>query len=362
MTLAPSPARAILAPMNKSRALLTSLRLSAQWIGSPRPGASAGDVVRHMTAMQAQDFPGAKWSVGLRAPGLTDAAVESALATAEIVRSWPMRGTLHFVAPEDLGWMLQLTAPRLIRGARLRREQLGLTESDIERARAVAREALGGGRVLSRDGIQSLWNEHGIETTGQRGYHLLWSLSQTGTLVFGPVDGKAQTFVLLDEWVTTPRRLEGDEALGEWAARYFSSHGPATVRDFAWWASLTLTEARRGVAVANPRELEVDDVTHYLADDLEPAPNGTFLLPGFDEYLLGYQDRSAPITAEHFNLVVPGNNGIFQPTIVRNGEVVGLWKRPLAKRGFEFSPFAALPKTNRAQASFGAFMTQTPSR
>ena len=347
--------------MNRSRTLLTSLRLAAQWIATPRKGASPADVIRHMTAMQAQDFTGAKWSVGLRAPGLTDAAVERALASAEIVRSWPMRGTLHLVAPEDLGWMLRLTTPRLIRGVRLRREQLGLTDTDVERAREIAQEALNGNRVLSRDGIQQLWNEHGIETTGQRGYHLLWSLSQTGTLVFGPVDGTSQTFVLLDEWVKEPRDLEGDEALGEWAARYFTSHGPATVRDFAWWASLTLTEARRGVAVAKPRELEVDGTTYYLADDLEPA-KGTFLLPGFDEYLLGYQDRSAPLAAEYAAAVVPGNNGIFQPTIVKNGEVVGIWKRPLGKRGFEYTPFGALPNTARAEASFGAFMTQTPPR
>ncbi|TBN57001.1 winged helix DNA-binding domain-containing protein [Glaciihabitans arcticus] len=347
--------------MNRSRTLFTSLRLTAQWIGAPQEGASAADVIRHMTAMQAQDFAGAKWSVGLRAPGLTDADVEQALANAEIVRSWPMRGTLHLVAPEDLGWMLQLTTPRLIRGARLRREQLGLAEADIERARDVARQALSGGRVLTRDAIHNLWNEHGIETTGQRGYHLLWSLSQTGTLVFGPVQGKVQTFVLLDEWVTQPKRLEGDEALGEWAARYFASHGPATVRDFAWWASLTLGEARRGVAVAKPRELEVDGTTYYLAEHLEPT-RGTFLLPGFDEYLLGYQDRSAPLAAEHAPAVVPGNNGIFQPTIVKNGEIVGLWKKPLGTRGFEFSPFATLPNTRKAEAGYGDFMARTPPR
>jgi len=341
-----------------ARERLSRLRLGAQWIARPRPGASAAEVVRHLTAMQAQDFAGAKWSVGLRAPGLTDHDVERALATGQIVRSWPMRGTLHLVAPEDLGWMLALTTPRLMRGATTRRLNLGLTDADIERARELAVEHLEGGRVLSRDDIQAMWNEHGIETTGQRGYHLLWSLSQTGTLVFGPVDGKKQTFTLLNEWVPSPRTLEVDESLGEWAERYFTSHGPATVRDFAWWASLTLTEARRGVALADLATMEVDETTYYLAHDLEPAPRSVQLLPGFDEFILGYQDRTAALATEHFATVVPGNNGIFQPTIVVNGEVVGTWRRmPKTKRvDVQLLPFGVAPVVDKPLAAYGRFL------
>ena len=341
-----------------SRERLTRLRLSAQWIARPRRGASVADVVRHLTAMQAQDFAGAKWSVGLRAPGVTDAEVERALAAGEIVRSWPMRGTLHLVAPEDLGWMLALTTPRLLRGVTKRRLDLGLTDADVERARELAIEHLEGGRVLSRDAIQTMWNEHGIATTGQRGYHLLWSLSQTGTLVFGPVDGKQHTFTLLDEWVAAPRSLEIDESLGEWASRYFTSHGPATVKDFAWWASLTLTEARRGVALADLATLDVDGTTHYLAHDLEPAPRSVQLLPGFDEFILGYQDRSAALTPEQFAVIVPGNNGIFQPTIVVNGEVVGTWKRAVKARRVEVQllPFDSTPAVDAPLTTFGRFL------
>jgi hypothetical protein len=347
-----------MAQFTGTRRQLASLRLSAQWIGAPRPGATAADVVRRMTAMQAQDFGGVKWSIGLRAPGLTDAEVERALAAGEIVRSWPMRGTLHVVAPEDLGWMLQLTTPRLLRGVAKRREQLELDDATVERAREIAIANLEGGRILSREGIQQLWNAHGIATTGQRGYHLLWSLSQTGTLVFGPVDGKQQSFVLLDEWVTAPRRLEGDEALGEWAARYFASHGPATERDFAWWASLTLGEVRRGIAVAKPDTLEMDGTTYYYDAATEPAANAVHLLPGFDEYLLGYQDRSAPLAAEHAQAIVPGNNGVFLPTIVANGEVVGLWKRHARARRteLELSAFGSTTSMGRAAKRYGAFL------
>ena len=313
--------------MQRSRTLLTGLRLAAQRMVRSAAGTTVAEVVRHSLAMQAQDFAGAKWSVGLRAPGVTDADVEVALANREIVRSWPMRGTLHLTPGDDLGWMLRLTAPRLIRGAAKRRSDLGLTNADVERARELAVAALHGGRVLGRDALQQLWSDAGISTTGQRGYHLLWSLSATGTLVFGPVDGKQHSFTLLDEWVTTPRDLHADEALGEFAARYFASHGPATVRDFAWWASLTLTEARAGIAIARPDELEVDGTVYYLAEGLEPAASTRLLLPGFDEYLLGYQDRSAPLAAEHATVIVPGSNGVFQPTMIDRGEVVGTWRR-----------------------------------
>jgi len=344
---------------SSSRRLLTSLRLSAQWIATPRD-ATPAQVVRHLTAMQAQDFAGAKWSVGLRSIGITDAAVEAALAAGEIVRSWPMRGTLHFVAPEDLGWMLRLTSARLRRAAAGRHRQLELTERDFAGARDLALEHLGGGRALPRNDLLALWGDNGISPAGQRGAHLLIHLAQTGVLVFGPVAGKQHSFVLLDEWVREPRRLEREESLAEWARRYFTSHGPATVRDFAWWASLTLTEAREGLALALPEleRLEVDGVDYFHSPGLEPARAGVHLLPGFDEYMLGYQNRGAALDAEHAPSIVPGNNGMFMSTIVANGRIVGLWKRTSrAKRvDIALEPFGAAPKVDAAIARYAAFV------
>jgi len=343
----------------RSRKLLTSLRLSAQWIATPR-NASAAEVVRHMTAMQAQDFGGAKWSIGLRSTTLTGAQVEAALAAGEIVRSWPARGTLHFVAPEDLGWMLRLTSPRQTRVAAGRHRQLELEERDFASATDLARQNLGGGRSLTRTELLELWNTHGISTAGQRGAHLLVHLAQTGVIVFGPVTGKQHSFVLLDEWVANPRRLEREESLAEWGRRYFTSHGPATVRDFAWWASLTLTEAREGLALAlaSLETLEVDGVSYFHAPGLEPAKAATHLLPGFDEYMLGYQNRGAALDDEHAESIVPGANGMFMPTIVANGHVTGLWKRTVrAKRvDVALEPFGAAPRVDRAIKRYAAFL------
>lgn len=331
---------------------LASLRLTALGLGADAGFTSPGDVVRHLLAMQAQDFPGAKWSVGLRLPGCTDADVEAALAAGEIVRSWPMRGTLHFVAPEDLHWMLEISRRRQATFAAKRRADLGITDAELDRAGQLAHDALVGGRVLRRDALLAVFDEAGIPTTAQRGYHLLWNLAQAGLTVFGPVDGKHQTFALLSEWVPNPRQLSGDEALGEFAARYFAGHGPATERDFAWWASLPLGEARTAISLAGLETLVADGATYYLPAGLEPSRESVLALPGFDEYLLGYQDRSVVVPPAFSERIVPGNNGIFRPTIVARTQVVGTWRRIDKPKQVSVTPEPFAPLTASTSAGF----------
>ena len=355
-------------PSPATKKLLTRLRLYAQRISATEL-TTPGQLVRHMLAMQAQDFVGAKWSVGLRLPGVTDADVERALAQGEIVRSWPMRGTLHLVAPEDLRWMLSVTAPRILAGAAQRHHQLGLTTAQFERAREMAVTALSGQKSLTRDELQTLFAHAGISPEGQRGYHLLWYLAQTGTLCFGPTRGKQQTFVLLAEWVASGPALQPEEALAEFARRYFHSHGPATIADFAWWASLSLTEARVGVAAAGAslHALTLEGTTYYLARQTASAaelpPGATYALPGFDEYLLGYKDRSAALSPAHKDAIVPGGNGVFMPTLLANGAVIGTWKRVLKRKEVvaQALPFGRLTAQTRAGfaraiAAYGAYL------
>ncbi len=321
-----------------------------------------------MLALQAQDLPGVKWSVGLRQHQSSEATVDAAFRAGDIVRSWPLRGTLHVVAAEDLGWLLELTAPRVLGSAPSRRAYLGLADADLERARETAVAALGGGRVLARDALLAAIAAGGVSTSGQRGYHLLWYLAQTGTLVLGAPDGRQQTFALLDEWVRAPRRLEHDAALGELALRYFRSHGPATIRDLARWSGLTIREVRRGHALCGPQltALELDGETYHLASevlDVAPPVGQVYLLSGFDEYLLGYGDRSAALAPAHSQAVVPGGNGTFKPTIVADGEVVGTWQRTRSAREvvIDLAPFSRLPDSLsaglRATAdAYGAFL------
>jgi hypothetical protein len=356
----------------RTRTSLAQLRLANQRIlGSSFT--DPADAVRWMLAVQAQDFPGAKWSVALRTPGCTDAGVEAALAERTIVRSWPLRGTLHFCAAEDLAWMLALCAPRILAGAAARRAALDLDEATLGRAREIAVARLTGGKVLTREQLLAELDRAGVYTTGQRGYHLLWHLSQTGILCFGPPRAKEQTFVLLDEWVPRSRRLDRDEALGELARRYFESHGPATPKDLAGWAKLTAGDAKTGVALARPHlaELVVDGATHFMAADAErvlagaapKAGTAVVALPGFDEYVLGYQDRSAVLAPEHSERICPGANGIFMPTVVVGGQIVGTWRRVVRSREvvIEPTPFtklsaAARAGLGRAAEAFGKFL------
>ena len=333
------------------RRLLAALRLAAQGIAGD-PFAQPAEVVRHLLCMQAQDYPGALWAVGLRTANATHADVERAIADREVVRSWPMRGTLHLTPAEDLDWMLRLTGQRIVASAAGRHRQLGLDETHFTLAAATAERVLGGGGVLTRAALLSEFASAGIDVDGQRGAHLLLALSARRVIVFGPMQGKTPTFALLDEWVPQPRQLAGDEALAEFVLRYLSSHGPATIRDFAWWSSLTLTDARRGLAAVESQldALEVDGATYYHRPGLEPAPPGVVALPGFDEYVLGYQDRSAQLSPEFATTIVPGGNGMFLSTVVVGGEIVGTWRRTTrsTRVAVEVSPFAAMSKRDVA--------------
>ena len=367
---APGPDTAPMArsSFTTSRRRITGLRRAAQRLGS-NEASTAAEAVRWMLGMQAQDFPGAKWSVGLRQAGATEIGVEAACDAGEIVRSWPLRGTLHLVAADDLAWLLELTAPRALASAATRRAALGITDADVDRARTIALDMLTGRRTMARETLLATFDSGGVSTEGQRGYHLLWYLAQTGTLVLGASDGRGQTFALLDDWVPDPRRLDRDEALGELALRYYRSHGPATVRDLVRWSGLTVRDVRRGLAIAGDRltGLEADGVAYHLAPEtLElstPPDVRVHLLPGFDEYVLGYADRTAALAPEHADAIVPGGNGMFKPTIVADGEVVGTWRRTVTTRDtlIEAAPFGRLTAEvleglGEAARAYGAFV------
>ncbi len=210
------------------------------------------------------------------------------------------------------------------------------------------RAALEGRHFLARDELLVAIQAAGVETDGQRGYHLLWHLSQAGTLVMGAARGSGQAFALLDEWVAPSPTLDRDDALGRLALRYLRSHGPATDADLARWAGIPLREARRGRAICGGAlaTVEIGGTAYHLDPETLAAgiggprstQPGVLLLPGFDEYLLGYGDRSAVLDPGHAGRVVPGGNGVFRPTIVVDGEVVGTWRRTARAREVVVEP------------------------
>ncbi|SEP06525.1 winged helix DNA-binding domain-containing protein [Trujillonella endophytica] len=320
--------------MTTSPRELARLRLVAQRLAGA-PAASAAEAVRGLLCAQGQDLPGAVTSVALRTRDRSATGVRAAFDAGEVVRSWPMRGTLHLLPAEELPWLLELCGPRAVAGAAKRRAALGITDRDVDRAREQAVGALTGGRRLGRAALLAAIGE-AVDVSGQRGYHLLWFLAQTGTLVLGPTEGTDQAFALLDEWVPAPRRLSGEEALAELARRYLTGHGPATDADLARWAGLTLRDVRAGIAAVRSElaAVEVDGRELLMAPDLpdrlaacrSEVEDAVLLLPGFDEYVLGYADRTCAVPEEFAERIVPGRNGMFRSTVVHGGRVLGVWR------------------------------------
>ncbi|MFF5180010.1 winged helix DNA-binding domain-containing protein [Micromonospora sp. NPDC000316] len=330
----------------------------------PHPGTRPGtvaEVVEWFGAMQAQDLASGLWSLGARLPGHNMADVQAALERREALRTWPMRGTVHLVPPADARWMLELTGVRSLAGLAARRARLELTDDDAERAVDVLGAALAGGGRLTRAQCLATLRAAGVATDGQRGYHLLWYSSVRGVTCLAPTVGTEQTFALLDEWAPEPRRPERDEALAMLAHRYARGHGPVTAREFAGWSGLTLTDARRGLVAADglstvrvdgePTYVDAALVDTALTDAVRTPVDDMLVLPGFDEYLLGYRDRTLMLDPAHQAAVVPGNNGVFQATVVRAGRVVGVWKRKIGRTAVTITiqPLTALDAAARAR-------------
>jgi hypothetical protein len=335
-------------------------------------------VVDRMLAVQAQDFGAACWALGVRAPGTLQSDVIAALDAGEIIRSWPMRGTLHFVPPADLRWMLSITTERMLNGLTLRHRQLELESPDLAKAQDVVTSAIAGGGSISRAELMELWEANGIATAGQRGYHLIYYLAQTGVLCWGPSHKTQQSLVLLDEWAPESRDLSHDEALAEFFVRYLSGHGPATVKDFVWWIKGTVAGAKTALAVAGDRvtSLNVDGVEYWMPSELAgraaestrtaAAKSAVHLLPAFDEYLIGYQNRDVVLDPEQANIIVPGGNGVFAPIIVSRGRVTGTWKRSTTAKKVTVDPRPFQPltsaettKVSRSAKAYGRFLGLT---
>ena len=329
---------------------LVQRRLRSQAISSP--GVSTPkEAVTRLTAVQAQYHSSSVWAIGLRSRSSSALDIERAVASREIVRTWLMRGTLHFAAAEDVRWILDLVAPRLIAGSRRRKEQLHLDERTLARCKDRISMAMQGGPPFTRRELMDILEKDGITTAGQRGYHILWYLAITGLICFGPMRDREPTFVLLDEWLPQKNHVARSGSVGELARRYFLGHGPAKLEDLAWWSGLPISVAREAI----------NEVRHLLDEETingntywsgppgspeEPSPS-LHLLPGYDEYIIGYRDRDAVLDRDHTKEVL-SSNGVFYPTVVIDGRVSGTWRTVRARKGLtiEVMPFSPLGKEN----------------
>jgi hypothetical protein len=321
------------------------LRLHHQYI-SQSPAKTAARAVSQLCAMQAQDFAGAKWSVGLRAPGLTDADVEAAIANKSIIRISSLRGTIHFMAAEDVRWVAALLKPRMAEAFASSYKALGLSEALFSKSQDVIRMALEGGKQLSRDELKQVLDSKKIDTSDHRMNNIISRAGVDQVICFAPRRGKEFTYTLLDEWLPPMKTAQQQQGLSALAQRYFAGRGPATAQDFAWWSGFTLTAAKAAIqSPGNALEKITCNGQEYwhVPTAQKPAPaSPLFLLPGFDEYYIGYADRGLLADEATLKKLIPPN-GILQPIIVANGRIEGNWKRMVKKNALqlEASPFSA---------------------
>jgi hypothetical protein len=351
---------------------IVARRLRAQGLtgaGSARPE----DVVGRLVAVQAQDYGPAKWSLGVRLAGATDAQVERAFASGAILRTHVLRPTWHFVLPADIRWLLTATAPRIRARDARRYAQLGLDGDTLRRSAAALVAALRGGNRLTRREAAAVLTAAGIDVEGQRLPYLLMAAELDALICSGPRRGKQHTYMLLEERAPGARDLPRHEALAELARRFFTGHGPATAKDFSVWATLTLAEARAAIEAAWP-ELLAEDVggLRFWASATRPGSGGerpapppsptVHLIQGYDEIVMGYTETK-PLLARPGSPWQPATPPVFRLVVLLDGGVAGFW-RPRPKKDrvsievAPMEPFAGpAAAALEAEASrYGAFL------
>jgi hypothetical protein len=300
-------------------------RLSHQAITGRARGTAAA-VVGWLGAVQAQEYPAAKWGIALRMErGATDEAIERAFQAGRILRTHVMRPTWHFVTPRDIRWLLELTAERVRARLRPYDRRLELDSSTIRRALAIVERALGGRRYLTRTELSDRLQRAGIAARGQRLAHLVAHAELEGVICSGPRRGKQFTYALLAERAPASKSVPREEAIAELAGRFFRSHGPATVRDFVWWSGLSTPDAKRGIEMIRARHVVTGNLTYWFKGDLAVDRARRWrahLLPVYDEYLVAYRDRTA-VPHGWFGVRTPAP---YPNPLVLDGQVAGVWR------------------------------------
>lgn len=319
----------------------------------------AAKVVSWLCAMQAQDFPAAKWAIGLRAPGAQDADVDQAFNEGLILRTHVLRPTWHFVAPDDIRWLLALSAPRIHAANAYYYKQSGLTPKTFLRSCAMIHRVLEGKQSKTRAEIATHLSRAKIPSGGLKLAYVMMHAELEGVICSGPRRGKQFTYMLVEDRAPKAKLRDRDESLAELAKRYFASHGPATVRDFSWWSGLTIKEAQQGIDTVRPSldSTSIGDAVYWRGDDSAGPPlkgTGAMLLPNYDEYLIAYKDRAPVIDAARAANMAARANSAFANHVVIDGRMAGSWSRTLTGNSvlIEVAPYGKLtPQQTRAVAS-----------
>jgi len=297
------------------------------------------EVVKYLGAVQAQDYAGAKWAIGLRLKKSRDAMIDKAMANGNIIRTHVLRPTWHFISPEDARWMIDLTAPRINAQAGTWFRKLELDTNVFKQSNDALAKALAGGKQLDRAAVMNVLNEAGVKTDDLRFIHLLMRAELDRVICSGGRQGKQFTYALFDDRVPAGGNFDKDESLANLAERYFLSRGPATLPDFTWWSGLSATEAKKGLEMVKSglASIEIAGVQYWMAKDQEDVAGKSpiaHLLPAFDEFAVAYKDRTATVNKKYLK---QARHVIFDPSIVVNNQVVGTWKRVLKNNSADIS-------------------------
>jgi len=309
---------------------LLQIRILNQGLDQPRH-TSVLEAVRWFGAVQSQEFTDAKWSVGQRVDGITEADFDQAFNDGTILRTHVLRPTWHFVAAADIGWMRDLTAPRVKKFMGTNDRKLGLDDTVFNRSNHFIEQALANGEHLTRLELAGVLQQNGFQLTGNSLVHFLMRAELDGIICSGPLREKKHTYALLALRASQAVKLTQEEALAELTHRYFRSHGPATAQDFSWWSGLTLTDARAGLELNKTRLISerIEDVMYWLSPSagLVSTLAKVCLLTNFDEYVVAYVNRQALVkpTRNGLHLLTPGEL-LSHRLLILNGQVVGTWK------------------------------------
>lgn len=315
---------------------IAAARLQRQFLVGESPHRDPSDVVRALCAVQSQDFAGAKWALAMRSHGLDEAAINAAFDRGDIVRTHVLRPTWHFVAPEDLRWMQALTGHRVKRIMASYNAKLGLTPKVFSKGLSVIAKALAEQGPLTRTQLKAELDRSRLNTEGSRLAHLMMQAEVEALVCSGPQRGKLPTYALVDGRVKKSRLLDGDEALHELTVRYFASRAPATVQDFSWWSGLTIAECTRGIVMAGSqlKPVALNEKRYLVPPDFElpsKVSATTHLLPNYDEYFIGFRDRSAIGQRLGHHALVTGGNALIAHVVAIGGQLVGGWRRASEK-------------------------------
>lgn len=286
------------------------------------------EAVAWLGAVQAQDYPGAKWGIGQRLQNALDQALDQAFDKGEILRTHVMRPTWHFVHPKDAEWMLRLTWPNINKMMSSYNKKLELTDEIFQKAQKQFVKMLTGNKSITRQELKIGLSKIGIETNVQRLAHIVMQAELDQILISGPIKGKQFTYMLFDERVPKSKVLSHDEALKELAKRYFQSHGPATVHDFSWWSGLNMIDSKKGIEMAKLEKEELDNkIYYYNIPKLIKDSSTIFLLPNYDEYGIAYKNRELFIPKEIREKPQQFGALPYPHMIVYDGMLIGMWKR-----------------------------------